>query len=420
MDFVPLSTLSTEESNNEIIRRPSVLLRELNNFIHSVIKTAETGTALLILVNVDIVTYCQNLLMEVFGVEDAKKLSEIKGIAEPIQNGKILISSAKKERISFRKKGEEGAYENAPNYFCNFYSEVVLSNANNGSICYSPLYKAFVGRNPLDLILAEDYLNFQELKALSCLMGPSAILFFAEKLEKQIVSLVGNIKDNMNQNIDLLQSFKITLENDNGKFYEIVKKYKGFDEFILKAVKLGVILEFQKLLLQSYQFAVSEKIPLAYETVAHIHKQYTANIFAIPDLLSIDLLANSMGIVDRVDVSLRKAVDFHCRNENKIWSFLPLVFGLSVYHCYWMNLFPYQFHMEASENNFILLATSFAFLCETSTSLIFKNDVNAITATSSSMLSTATKMLFKASAEKENVQKDMSSSVMVLKRVKFN
>lgn len=217
--------------------------------------------------------------------------------------------------------------------YSTWYLEVLLRRVSAGHIVYSPLQRAFVtlsleasGSSSSSsaaaaaaaaasqlAFSAEEYSDFNELRALAELIGPYGIKYLNENLVWYIVSQVNELKKLVVQNKDTLIALRSNFDKPE-HMRELSKRLQNAESVLQRITIIGVILCFQKLIQDALQDVLEKRTPFLLSSVKDF-KHQVSSTEAFTDI-QVDVtknqivneMASATGLASRIDPALMAAL----------------------------------------------------------------------------------------------------------------
>mmetsp|Transcript_22496 Transcript_22496/g.56419 ORF Transcript_22496/g.56419 Transcript_22496/m.56419 type:complete len:1144 (-) Transcript_22496:147-3578(-) len=212
----------------------------------------------------------------------------------------------------------------------NWYVDLVANKASQpGAICVSESRKAFVSR-PNFPFKTEEYTDPVSMTSLARLIGPCGVKLMDRALFTVIAKQTQAIKDIITANRQPLEELTKAFHTDAVSDV-FLKKVRDLEPFVGRAITIGNCLTFRENMHDALRRVVSARTPLISETISIAFDEYNRNVFMVPELLSLDALADTAGLPMGVaDQALKIALAGVVLPEDKAtWDLLPALFALA-------------------------------------------------------------------------------------------
>lgn len=253
--------------------------------------------------------------------------------------------------------------------YSSWYTDVLLRRVSTGHIVYSPLQRAFVSlsfEGPLPFS-AEEFSDFNELRALAELIGPYGIKYMCENLVWSIVSQVNELKKLVVQNKDTLIALRSNFDKPD-HMRELSKRLQNVESVLQRVTIIGVILCFQKLVQSALNDVLEKRIPFLLSSIKDF-KHQVASTEAFTDI-QVDVtknqivneMASATGLPSRIDPALMAALRVQKNDmgedEYEIACLMMVFIAVSLPRLARMESSTYRPSLEAHTNNIHCIATA--------------------------------------------------------------
>jgi len=234
------------------------------------------------------------------------------------------------------------------------------ASPNSGAL-WSPLLYGFYESKSKGGTSMENYCSVTELECLCRLIGPSGVRVIDLEVLKIGHAAMQSIKQVLEKNRDLLSGIDMYKLHSYDKWRTIVKKFNGLDVISQQGVVVGAVILFRRLLRKALYTVLNVSgdgnnsfYPQTMRTISD--KFFAERIF----FESISDLALDTGIVnDFTDNVMRNVYYQLANNDSKLWSYIPLVFGICFSDSFWVNNdVHYNIRLGALSNNGFVLANA--------------------------------------------------------------
>ncbi|KAI9099727.1 Nck-associated protein 1, partial [Phlyctochytrium arcticum] len=335
-----------EEGLSFDIKRPSTMLLEIRAYM-SAVRFLEN------LVPVSCMSAIKEALLSQLNPVSAREYAD----SQPDQM--VYAVGAKKTREK-NKPPMIGTNQSILVLYMAWYSELIGSRAVSGTVHFSPNRSVFVSRST-GTFQAETYTDLGELCALCQIVGPHGIRFIDEQLTRMIAALMQQTKEQLIQHQEYLEKLR-TYWADESRCLEVLKKFRNMKEHTAKPIQMGFILEFRLLLAQAVRKVFGDACPIIYTCVETAQGHYPSSLGGQRPYKVIDLMANDIGIVSRVDMRLRAALT-HVMGQTSdagLWQLLPYLYATYLWHTTFDESASYNPALGGLDNNGHVMATTFA------------------------------------------------------------
>eukprot|EP00457_Paulinella_chromatophora_P000617 gb/GEZN01000617.1/.p1 GENE.gb/GEZN01000617.1/~~gb/GEZN01000617.1/.p1 ORF type:complete len:1171 (-),score=225.38 gb/GEZN01000617.1/:498-3695(-) len=290
--------------------------------------------------------------------------------------GESLFSNAGSSASSDQKVASTTVH-----LYSQWFQKMFRDNPASIGVVFSPKLKSFWGLKVSNrggggdsvLMDAETKTDYIELRALCKLLGPYGVRVIEKQLLTQAADAAAGIKVLITTSIKALKAFSGRSQFPTD--FALARKTPGLSDEELKrlldkAVVIGVVLEFRKLLKQALLDVTAKAVPFIHGTVTLAHR-HAHDLFkiSIREIYPLDLLARDAGI-DGVDLPLHEALlKLKTKPEDaEVWSLLPEIFAIAMSSSFWTNS-EYEIATEAHRNNAHCMAETIRSLIEAFTTI---------------------------------------------------
>lgn len=401
----PLSPASKNSEGDEppfALKRPSVFLREVESYMATLLDLDDSF-------NLNLYDMLKDVWLEQIDLFQAKKV----GLDAPD------AAIAKKESKSKAKRGAAGVVnpqnQNFLVTYANWYVEHIKEKGASGTATYSVLKKALISGGA-SAFKSQQFIDPSELNALCRLVGPYGVRYIDERLNQHIFLLTKDIKDVVTLNQEAFQTIQKVWYQEP-KLDENVKKLKQMDLLIQSSINLGVILQFRQNLFEALGVVLDENVPAVYQSVKSAHARYPANFYGVPDFLSIDNLANFVGVNFTSDTTIRMWMQAHCRNPNsdqRIYALFPYVYAVVLRMISLDDRSMYSTLLDSLDNNADAIALTVSTLMTSLLAITAPNDLDQMNLVHREFLQVSATVLLRTKADKETIRSDSIKSCLLL------
>ncbi|CAH8493040.1 unnamed protein product [Heterobilharzia americana] len=161
-------------------------------------------------------------------------------------------------------------------HYAEWYLENFIKHAYMDHFVYSPLLKSFVTLVSPDVVRfrAEDYADFNELVALTELIGPLGIKFICDRLMHSVGDRVDEINKLVRQNRSTLESLRECI-NDPVKTRQLNGSLQNCDQLLNLLKEIGVALAFRRLCFEAVHSVLQRRTPFLLDTVQNLRAHIT-------------------------------------------------------------------------------------------------------------------------------------------------
>lgn len=253
--------------------------------------------------------------------------------------------------------------------YSNWYMEVLMRRVTAGHIVYSPLQRAFVTLSPEGQVpfLAEEYSDFNELRALAELIGPYGIKYMNETLVWYIVNQVNELKKLVVQNKETLTAMRANFDKPD-LMREFGKRLINAESVLHRITIIGVFLCFQKLLQDALNDVLERRIPFLMSSIKDF-RHHVMSSEAFTDV-QVDVtksqtaheMASATGLPSRIDpflmAALRVQKNDMGEDEYEIACLLMVFVAVSLPRLAKMESSTYRPSLGGHTNNIHCIATA--------------------------------------------------------------
>ena len=235
--------------------------------------------------------------------------------------------------------------------------------APNSNSIWSPLLYGFYESKIKSGVALENYCSITELESLCKLIGPSGVRVIDLEVLKIGHAAMQSIKQVLEKNRDLIGGVDMYKFHSYDRWHSIVKRFNGLDIISQQGVVIGSVILFRKLLRKALYNTLSSS-----SLSGSQNGFYSSTMKVICDKFfheriffeSISDLALDTGIVnDFTDNVMRNVYYQLANNDSKLWSYIPLVFGICFSDSFWLNNdVYYNIKLGALSNNGFTLANA--------------------------------------------------------------
>ncbi|KAF0973999.1 hypothetical protein FDP41_006462 [Naegleria fowleri] len=245
--------------------------------------------------------------------------------------------------------------------YAQWYTEIV-SDPQKYKTLYHPNRQTFVStkETPIQTYNVEQYLDYNELKALITLTGPYGFRAFNQSLLDNVYTISERVREVLSQSNNALREIENKLYDEKFLLDKKVRQsLQTLEPLLGLLIQLGGILEFRRGLQQALQSSVRRNAPAIYDVVDSAFEQYPRNFYGDAKFLPIDALATDCGFAE-VDHSLRLKLS-PLVDRSQVWEVLPIAFAALVLleKCWREKDSVYDVNLEGWYNNTHLSITAF-------------------------------------------------------------
>jgi NCK-associated protein 1 len=328
----PITKESKNDHKFQEFRPPSLILYELETFAQA-LKVVEQC------ININVDDLLRNALLD--------QLVHPNYVESPFVSGNVVDSSQDNSAIMV---------------YARWYADLVANANSKYKLFYSPNRRTFISTpmTPINAFRVEEYLDTQELRALTKLIGPYGVRVLDQLLLDSVYTNSEKLRDVLSQHVKTLKEQEQLLFSENALDKEMGKKYAGLENMLGYTITLGGIMEFRKRLHEALEVSVLESIPVIYNVVDSAHKQYGGvNVFRDERLLPVDALATDCGMKQpSSDYALKKKLE-PLAETSSLWDIMPISFAVMLTLPKAWKDSDYNVNLEGWTNNTHLAITCF-------------------------------------------------------------
>ncbi|KAL7751313.1 Nck-associated protein 1 [Sorochytrium milnesiophthora] len=373
LDDAPTSPKGSEvlpgDDTSFTIKRPSVLLSELEAYISACLIVREYGDTEMGPLLAGVLRQQTDLFrhVEICVLHVCRDFAQV--LPEPTA-GQRSSSPSKKDR---RKPPPSNAPYAA--MVSIWYIELAINRSLQNNCLLSLLRRTMVGNwsaansaagssspvnssNVQQYFRPEDFTCRREHIALCSLIGPGGLRFLDEQLCKYITVLSSSFANLFIHMTDTIKQFQQLLD-EQSKFCDLVKKCKsGLDEIFDRLVSIGYLVDYRELLYDALETSLGQRNAGLLNCAQAL--------LTLDEADRIDTASELMGLREYNDALLCSSFDF-TKNLNlhvNTWALLsPLYTMLFIHMCFSEN-HTYQPLLDANASNAQCLAASFHAICK--------------------------------------------------------
>jgi len=232
--------------------------------------------------------------------------------------------------------------------------------APNSNTIWSPLlsgfYEAQSGKSQTAL---ENYCSITELECLCKLIGPSGVRVIDLEVLKIGHAAMQSIKAVLERNRELLQGVDQYKLHSFEMWQAVVKRFSGLDIISQQGTVVGAVILFRKLIRKALYNVLGAN--------SKNNRFYPSSMKVLQDKLlnerlfleAVSDLALDTGIVNDFSDNVMRNVYFQLATDRKLWSHIPLVFGICFADSFWVNNgVKFNINLGALSNNGFAMANA--------------------------------------------------------------
>lgn len=323
-------------------------------FVQDVLLYLKAVSALASNTNVDMV----GLVEQVF--HDLLDPAVIAKYTSRLENSLFEYKSpaAQKSRMKERKK-QLGSLRKNPYVitYALWLVDFFCSKVGSAEAIFSFSEQKFVAKQSVSR-----YVDAFELLSLCEITGPNGYAFFDMKLTQLMCTLIALLKEFITQHFSTFTSVATGWQSE--QILDAIKRLKGWREAAQQVALLGCIVHFRSKFYERMASAVQGAAPYVLQFVKNVHERYPPNLNLSTEFKDLDFLANSVGILDRIDTSMQEAVTACLWEQDPelmdtVVAVLPAVFASLTLLAASDDNSSYLVQHDALSNNFHAIAAAF-------------------------------------------------------------
>lgn len=219
---------------------------------------------------------------------------------------------------------------------------------------FSPILNGFYDTRSHSSPL-EDYCSISELECLCQLIGPSGVRVLDIEIVKIGHAAMQKILVVLRKNKELLDRVDMYKFYAEDRWQAITKRFNGLDVISQQGVAIGSVILFRKLLREALHNVIRRQCTFYSSTMSKIHDKLFRDRIYFESLCHLGL---DVGIVSDFTDNVMRNVFYQLANDDpKIWSYIPLVFGICFANSFWTSSkVEYDIKLGALTNNGFALA----------------------------------------------------------------
>lgn len=245
---------------------------------------------------------------------------------------------------SFTTTGEP---ENTIITYAKWYVDMIVDAPTKLKFLYHPLRKCFSSTKESTVLSykIQEYCDFQEMMALSRLVGPYGVRVVDQLFLGKIHSILDLIKEQISTLRSTVKEIGANIYQD--KLYDTYKgKFKTIDKLFELLIILGGLITFRSHLREGLEISIQNTIPPVHDLINDVLNQYPKNTFKDEKFFPIDGLALDVGINQSgVDNGFKKII-----TQTEIADVLSHTLACLIFSPSWSSV-DYNVHMEGWTNN---------------------------------------------------------------------
>jgi hypothetical protein len=239
-----------------------------------------------------------------------------------------------------------GEPENTVVNYAKWYVDMI-ADAPKLRFLYVPTRKCFTSTkesSPLSYRIQE-YVDFQELMALTRIMGPYGVRVFDQIFIVKINTILELLKEQLNIHKNSIKEISGNIWQER-LFDNFKGKFKNIDKYFDLLIQLGGLLTFRSHLREALEISIQSTIEPIYNIVNDTFNQYPKNVYKDEKFMPMDGLALDCGISpEGNDNGVKKITTY-----SDVWEILSSSFACLMFSGSWSSV-EYNVHLEGWTNN---------------------------------------------------------------------